>query len=234
MRASPTNAIRAAEKAIGAFERLVPADVLRSALRPATRLNTRRVHESEIALGATRIGGRPDLPPSVEWPRWNGFEVQAPAPSDPIGPIGYEPAALSFLAQINLSEVPDATGLLPEHGWLCFFFDAAQQPWGFDPRDRGCARVLYFEGEPSTFARRAAPAGVQVFPTMACAAEIVATLPSSTAQLGLDLEAHANVAYCDLMDELFAGDAIGHRLLGWPHEIQNPMELECELVTNGI
>jgi len=211
------------------------ADVLRPALRPGTRLHTRRVAGGEIALGATRIGGRPDLPSSIEWPRWEGFEAPARSPSDPIGlPRGYTPAPLSFLAQLDLADTPDATGLLPEHGWLCFFYDAEQQPWGYDPRDRGCASVVYFEGEPSSLARRDAPPGARVFPAMACEPEVVATLPSSSRRLGVDLENAERVRYCDLIDELSAGKVVDHRLLGWPKEIQNEMELECELVTNGI
>lgn len=43
------------------------ADILAGLSRPAARLAADAA--SDVALGASKIGGRPDLPAGVEWPR---------------------------------------------------------------------------------------------------------------------------------------------------------------------
>ena len=40
----------------------------------------------------------------------------------------------------------DADHLLPAHGLLSFFYETDTQCWGYDPADKGCARVFWFEG----------------------------------------------------------------------------------------
>ena len=235
VRALATSALRAAEQAIRELEEDLPVDLLRSKLRPATRLRTRSAADADIPLGASRIGGRPDLPPSFEWPRWDGFDEPDQVLSNGMRiPMGCKPKALSFLAQVNLAEAPDATGLLPEQGWLCFFYDAEGQPWGFDPRHRGGARVAYFESERSSLIRTDAPAGAGVFAPMVTTPDVVATLPAWSYQLGVELEPQARIRYQELIAAHFAGNEVEHRMLGWPKQIQEDMERECELVTNGI
>src|SRR3954471_4255316 len=54
--------------------------------RPAVLLKTGRAVESKMGAGQTKIGGRPDLPDGVEWPRLTDGKP------------------LAFLAQINLAE----------------------------------------------------------------------------------------------------------------------------------
>lgn len=63
-----------------------------------------RVDEKKLALGATKLGGHPDLEPSVKWPRVKG-----------------EP--LTFLAQLDLADFARALpkGALPPAGRLSFF-----------------------------------------------------------------------------------------------------------------
>jgi hypothetical protein len=51
---------------------------------------------------------------------------------------------LSFIAQLDLATLPPVRGLpLPKTGSLFFFYDAESQPWGFDPKDKDCAQVIY-------------------------------------------------------------------------------------------
>ncbi|MBQ8397399.1 MAG: DUF1963 domain-containing protein [Clostridia bacterium] len=56
---------------------------------------------------------------------------------------------LAFLAQFSCAELKpfDVNGLLPETGMLSFFYEVESMPWGFDPSDRGAARVFWFENE---------------------------------------------------------------------------------------
>lgn len=53
----------------------------------AILLRTSKTAEAEIALGATKIGGRPDLPPETVWPAYQDGKP------------------LAFLAQIDLAEI---------------------------------------------------------------------------------------------------------------------------------
>jgi uncharacterized protein YwqG len=64
------------------------------------------VEENQLALGQSKIGGRPDLPPGTEW-----FRDKQHQP-------------LCFVAQINLSDITfaDKEKILPQEGILYFFF----------------------------------------------------------------------------------------------------------------
>ncbi len=87
---------------------------------------------SDIALGASKIGGQPDLPPDIEWPRYGG-----------------RPQA--FLAQVNLAEMPladvaagEAEGFdMPRDGLLSFFWDSMQEVYGLEATDRAAFHVMY-------------------------------------------------------------------------------------------
>ena len=77
-------------------------------------------HKAEhIPLGASRLGGDPDLPPHIDWP-YNGK------------------TPLSFIAQINFadSKPHDHDDRLPASGILYLFYDCEAENWGFDPKDK--------------------------------------------------------------------------------------------------
>jgi len=78
--------------------------VLRPWLRP--RVGFSRRAETDAPIGASRIGGGPDVPAGFEWPNHKG-------------------RALDFLLQINLADVQGLQcGLdLPAQGVLSFFYD---------------------------------------------------------------------------------------------------------------
>ena len=70
--------------------------------------------KEELPPGASKVGGEPDLPDSVEWPAGEDEE-------------GRPAGKAEFLAQFNLAEVPDGHGLaLPESGHLWVFVRATQ------------------------------------------------------------------------------------------------------------
>ena len=73
-------------------------------VRPAVWLLPRRVDESKLAPGGTKLGGHPDLPKSKAWPR---------AAKEP----------MTFLAQLALHEVAPhlPEGSLPAEGLLSLF-----------------------------------------------------------------------------------------------------------------
>lgn len=93
--------------------------------------------KEKYKLGATRFGGKPDVPPDFVWPTYEGESYDHVVKDRP----------LTFLAQFNCEELAqfDKEHLLPDHGLLSFFYETDTQCWGYDPKDKGCARVYWFE-----------------------------------------------------------------------------------------
>src|SRR6266567_4063514 len=98
------------------------ASTIQAQSQPSIRL----VAGKPSAQPLNRLGGRPNLPKEIPWPvRENG-------------------QPLSFIAQLDLSVLPPVRGFpLPKGGSLFFFYDAEEMPWGFDPKDKSCAQVIY-------------------------------------------------------------------------------------------
>jgi uncharacterized protein YwqG len=93
--------------------------------RPSIRLLAAAVvSEDAIPLGASKLGGSPDLPADQAWPRCEG-----------------EP--LNFIAQINFAEIaPYAQeGVLPAAGLISFFF--AKSEYLRDWKDKDVWRVIF-------------------------------------------------------------------------------------------
>lgn len=88
---------------------------IRKLARKAILLRTKKSSDGKIPVGATKIGGQPDLPGKVAWPAYNDGKP------------------LAFIAQINLSEI-NTLGLpikgLPANGLLSIF-----SVWGWMEKD---------------------------------------------------------------------------------------------------
>jgi uncharacterized protein YwqG len=170
------------------------------------------INES-ISVGASKLGGSPDLPPKITWPRWK---------------TGY----LTFVAQVNLAELP-ACDSFPTVGMLSFFYDREQSAWGFDPTHRDGFRLWSFP-EPSQLIRAVEPES-STFPCARLSFEPFLSLPDTSVEsvrnLLLDIE--RDELYYDFVDK-YAGPEPQHQILGSPHVIQGDMPLECQLVINGL
>ena len=164
------------------------------------------------------FGGTPRLPDGVPWPQRHG-------------------RSLGFLARLSLAELHRAQRFdwLPSAGALLFFYDLEEQPWGFDPLDRGGCAVLHV----SDLAQPVAPGGEddnQSFARLNLAARGVRVLPSGERDevRALGLSEEEGEAYWQACDELFHG-LPKHQVGGLPTPVQgDSMELECQLVTNGL
>jgi hypothetical protein len=82
--------------------------------KPGVALRLRRMDESDLAVGVSRFGGRPDLPPGTPWP--TRVEKKTRDNPERLRP-------LDFVAQFRLEEIAplDEAGLLPKSGLLSFF-----------------------------------------------------------------------------------------------------------------
>ena len=177
---------------------------------PCVGLRTRAASDGEIPVGASKLGGSPDVPAEFEWPAWND-------------------APLAFLAQVDLTDAAPFRGAedLPRSGTLSFFYDAEQRTWGGEPDDRGRWRVFWFQaGTP--LERWSAPrsdSGEDVYRACRFQATQAVSLPSwDTDEIdGLSLEEHEIDAYGELIEDLMRerGEVTLHRLLGRAHPIQS-------------
>lgn len=190
------------------------AAVLARAARPSIRLRpSRPADERDVPVGASKLGGHPDLGPALYWPSAGG-------------------SPLCFVAQVNLAEVHpfDAGELLPAEGLLSFFYDAVHQPWGYDRLHRASWAVLY-EPLGARLARQFPDAGAVVagFPCLRLRPEPEMTsVPWESADMAaLALTHDQREAYADLLEP---DDSVAHRLLGHPDPIQGDMQSECHEV----
>ena len=196
-----------------------------------SRINTRFVPaEGKLAVGASKFGGRPDVPGDFVWPvfetkTWEDDQVKE--------------RPLAFLAQFDCAQLAplDPEGLLPQEGVLSFFYELGSQRWGYDPKDAGCARVFWFEG----------PLAPAKFPEEL---EEEFRLPELAAELSEGTDAPDFQDACPALEYPWTANdyryfdqarrelgmdypANRSQLLGWPDLIQNNMTLECELVSRG-
>jgi len=174
-------------------------------------------------LGQSRLGGIPDVAPGFVWPRFSG-------------------RPLSLIAQINCAEAnkfdPDES--LPRSGVLHFFYPAeGDQPWGFDPNDKGGAVVLFTQSD--LLAPADVPADLEATSILPChgiAFRPYASLPApdSASYLSLGMSDVQAEAYRSVSSGL-PGDWVprqpAHILLGHAHEMSG-MQLRCQLVTHGL
>jgi uncharacterized protein YwqG len=133
---------------------------------------------------------------------------------------------------VNLAELPTSE-LLPNVGVLSFFYDREQAAWGFAPKRKEGFRLWYFP-EVSQLVRAVEPEP-SPFPCARLSFEPFLSVPDPSAESLKDLllETEDDEQYSDFFEK-HTGGAPQHQILGWPHVIQNEMELECQLVTNGL
>lgn len=186
------------------------------------RLWAKVEEEENIPLSHSKLGGRPDLPKTISWPQ-------------------YKERSLHFIAQINLEHIGLDAPELPKFGLLSFYYDALEQPWGFDPNDRGRWRVFHFD-KLDDFERKVEPDDIieqGIFSTCKISSSKQTTLPPwealSIEQLELnDEERDLYWELCEKVLEHNNSTEITHKLLGHPDAIQGEMQLECQLVSNGL
>jgi uncharacterized protein YwqG len=167
-----------------------------------------------------RLGGTPRLPASTAWPDRKG-------------------RPLSFIAELDLTALRVVGGpdWLPASGLLHLFFDAEEEPWGFDPADHDGWKVLMTDGVAA--GARAHPPGLssdRIFAPVLLAGRPALTYPTTervtlSPEVGGAFDFETVHAFMDA--EL--GDGPRHQVGGYPGPIQGDgMELEAQLASNGI
>jgi uncharacterized protein YwqG len=180
-------------------------------------------NDKDIPIGQSKIGGRPDLPNSLSWvteKERKNFLFSKVKP-------------LSFIAQINLAEVSqyDVEHLLPQKGMLYFFYSAEQEAWGFDIKDKPKFKVLFFEKDVHQLKRMEFPEGLPEH------ARYTPCIVNATTEISIPYFRNEQLSFLseeELDRYYYILDESTNKLLGYADPIQNEMELECELVTNGL
>lgn len=191
--------------------------------------------EPASPIGASRIGGLPDLPPGTAWPRLDGVP-------------------LSFLAQIDLAEVRGYPGAeaLPPAGLLSFFHDASGRAnvdehgkWAWPVRHRGGVQVLHLvfkPGDAAELVRTAAPDDreLQIFPVYEVRPVSERMMPAMESPFYEALDPasvhdaawYARFARAAGLDESDP-ERPAHRLLGYTSELQGDPYLQAHLYASG-
>lgn len=198
----------------------------------------------EAPTSRSVFGGAPLVPREFEWPTYTPAPVECPpavlamlgvtAPSPPTN------RPLDFLLQIDVADIRNlaAAAALPRDGLLTFFYDAENQPWGFDPAHQDGFRVRLFDG--NDLVSRVPPSRALV--RRGVKFSHGETLPhfGSRAHDELELAVHEDLldAYSELVEDLERqgyGESHGlHRLFGHSANVQGDMQLEAQLVSNGL
>lgn len=190
-----------------------------------------------LPVGASKLGGCPDVPAGFEWPRFKGAEdIVEPERADMERP-------LAFMVQLDMAEIAacDGSGLLPKAGHLAFFYDDEGQCWG-ELEHKGCARVFYFPpGTP--LMRMVQPGDIETMHglpelELSITCSPYATRPDSVnlpEALDGELGKLPVSAIAEISEVLWPSEGRYRcQLLGWPTLIHDPMEKECQMRSMGL
>ncbi len=196
-------------------------------MRELIRVETDPGSAGQLAVGRSKLGGKPDLPKDFVWPLLKG-------------------KPLSFVAQINLTEVHpfDVNGLLPAAGLLSFFYDADQETYGSDPADRDGRKVVFVADVSTvgTLHRHAFPAELPEkarFHERAASFSTEITLPLEPKLVAPKFEwtdAEYKL-YSDFMTQFPSKEdrtSIHNRMLGHSDTLQDDMHLQVQLAFHGL
>ncbi|MDB5303723.1 MAG: hypothetical protein JWM97_1272 [Phycisphaerales bacterium] len=180
----------------------------------------------------SKLGGILTAPKSFEWPKYKG-------------------RPLDFLLQVNLSDVDrhNSTGLLPSKGLMTFFYELEEQPWGYDPKNLSFFKVCYFTDGVELFDtprpehRLNSPSlpekGIDFWPAFSLpthGSRAWGRLSKQIKTPGSDFDFSAFDQLSQAVFRAAAPTPEGprHKLGGHSDNIQNDMQLEAQLVMNGL
>lgn len=204
--------------------------VLDEIKRNAIKVDIKTKSTEKLPVGTSKFGGNPDVPKNFKWFYYEGEDFNGETKNRP----------LSFLAQINCEEVKkyDEDSLLPKKGIIYFFYDLSTMTWGFDPRDKGSARVFYFDGDITELSRADFPGDIEEdykLPEMQIGFSKRYDLPDYE-----EFNQTCNYEDWDEYEEMRVmkgyeqeDDNIS-KLLGYADLIQGGMLLDCESAASGI
>ena len=179
------------------------ADEVLALVQPAITYKTPKATEKSIAVGASKFGGRPDLPANTKWPKFKG-------------------QSLSFLGQFNLAELQPSpiARPLPATGVLSAF--CLYRGDGDDFFPKGSWRLFYFP-DPSKLVRTELDDELgegSRFPSCRVEYSEAPTLPHPSSDAAADLQLEDSHPADDIYVELYFNTSPGDHILGYSYPIQ--------------
>lgn len=194
-------------------------------VRNSIRLLTKPADEANQPIGASKLGGLPDLPAHISWPSWQGVPQ-------------------SFIAQIRLEEVQtyNTQKLLPPKGMLWFFYAAQQDIYGDDPSNKGAWQVFFAESGLEHLRRLTAPAQLpqdaRFKPcSLSYASELTLAVQPELEIPGLQWDNEQQKKYDTVFAAFHKDDDFSiphHRMLGFADVLQDDMREQSQLYSRGI
>jgi len=171
--------------------------------RPALTFKSTKAADAKLPVGASKLGGGPDMPPGAEWPVLGG---------DP----------LAFLAQFNLADLHASLVCreLPSSGLLSIFSRWDEDEGNDDFSEKGSWRLFYFP-DVSKLTRSLTPD--LAFASCRLAFTETLTMPDTESPWDKELGLGRDNKVWDTYQDCIAGYDCGHRILGYPTPIQNDM-----------
>lgn len=203
------------EKLLKAYKLEQYANKLKPLVREKIDLELFSASDSDFLKAESKIGGQPDLLSPNDWPKTE------------------EGKSMMFIAQFNGNEVAkfDKTGLFPKDGLISFFYCADQAAWGFDPKDISRFKVLY-HSDIENLEKIVFPVDLDEYSILK---PNKIKFNSCLSLPGWEEDCINGIIQAKDSDnyfELCGGSE--NQIFGYANSIQGPMELECELVTNGF
>ncbi|VAW44929.1 hypothetical protein MNBD_GAMMA03-164 [hydrothermal vent metagenome] len=201
------------EKLFTAFNLSKYFKTIKPLIRP--KIDLTLIPDSNIKIGQSKVGGNPDLTNENKWPKTENKK------------------SMSFIAQINCEELTkyDTQQLLPKKGLISFFYCADQEAWGFDPKDKSRFKVLYTENIENLKSTKF-PNDLEqhsIFKSNQIKFESCLSIPAWEED---SIEGVIQDEDDDNYSEVSSGSE--NQIFGYANLIQGSMELECQLVTNGL
>lgn len=176
--------------------------------------------EGRGKIGSSRLGGYPDLPMGMDWPKgdWN--------------------RPLSFVAQINLEELRDIYIDInfPRYGILYFFAEYGNEDFGTKKSHSKKFRVIYTNDPKNTspfYPNSNQDRHFQIFKEYSVNFQTKHGLPSSSSDFIFNLfaEKHNDHNRYELM--VPRGENNHHKMFGHPSVLQSDIEEICEAIYRG-
>jgi uncharacterized protein YwqG len=194
-------------------------------VRNSIRLLTKPIDEANMPIGASRLGGLPDLPAHISWPAWQGVPQ-------------------SFVAQLRLEELQayDIQKLLPPKGMLWFFYAAQQDIYGDDPANKGAWQVLFAESGLEHLQRLSAPTQLSQDArfkpcALSYASELTLAVQPELEIPGLQWDNNQQKKYDTVFAAFHKDDDFSiphHRMFGFADVLQDDMREQSQLYSLGI
>jgi len=203
------------EKLFKAYQLEKYFDRIKHLVKPKIDLTLTPVDESRFDIAKSKIGGQPHLKKDQEWPK---------------NELG---KSLSFIGQLNFEEVSkfDKSELLPKNGLVSFFYCADQEAWGFDSKDGQRFKVIYTD-KLNELIKQDFPSDLEshsIFKPNSLSFASSLSLPTWE-----DDSIEALIEDDDSDNYMEVSSGSDNQILGHANCIQGTMELECQLVTNGL